>query len=89
MTLKKSIKEFAVLLGENESILDRDFKRIAEKIELHWGYDEFYPFMSKLIVNDYDRDREGFSRAVMQELYNLTEIHDRLFPGKKGSKKCF
>ncbi|MCH9638997.1 MAG: hypothetical protein K0U40_05845 [Betaproteobacteria bacterium] len=89
MTLKKSIKEFGTLLGENESLLDRDFKRIAEKIELHWGYEEFYPFMNKLFVNDFDRDRAGFSPAVMQELYDLTEIHDQLFPGIKGSKKVF
>jgi hypothetical protein len=87
MALKKLIKEFSVFLGEKESLLDRDFKRIAEKIELHWSYEEFYPFMNKLLVNDYDHKSEGFPPAVMQELYDLTEIHDRLFPGKRKEVK--
>jgi len=87
MTLKKSIKEFGTLLGENESLLDRDFKRIAEKIELHWGYEEFYPFMNQLLVNEFDRDRAGFPPELMQELYDLTEIHDQLFPGKRKQVK--
>ncbi len=39
--------------------------------------------MNKLLVTDHDRNREGFPPAVMQELYDLTEIHDRLFPGKR------
>ncbi len=87
MSLTKLVTEFSVSLGEKESLLDRDYKHIAEKIELHWGYEEFYPYINKLLVNDKDRNREGFPVAVMQELHDLTEIHDQLFPGKRKEVK--
>jgi len=83
MTLKKLVKEFSTYLRDNESILDRDYPNLIKKIELHWGYQEFYPFMNGLLVNDKDRKREGFSLEAMQELYELNEIHERLFPRKK------
>ncbi len=82
MILKKLIKEFSAYLKDKESILDRDYPHLAKKIELHWGYEEFYPFMNGLIVNDKDRNREGFSLEAVQELYELNEIHERLFPRK-------
>ena len=80
MTLKGSIKEFGLYLGNNESFIDLNHKHLAEKILLHWGYQEFYPFIKKLAVNDQDRKRNGFSIEVMTELYELSEIHERLFP---------
>ncbi len=82
MTLKGSIKEFGLYLGNNESIIDLNHKHLADKILLHWGYGEFYPFINKLVVNDQDRKRNGFSIDVMTELYKLSEIHERLFPKK-------
>ena len=80
MTLKGSIKEFGLYLGNNESFIDLNHKYLAEKILLHWGYQEFYPFINKLVVNDQDRKRNGFSIDVMTELHELSEIHERLFP---------
>lgn len=82
MALKKLIKEFGAYLGEKESLLDRDFKHVAEKIELHWGYEEFYPFIEKLLVNTRDFKRAGFPVAVVQELSELLEIHEKLYPPK-------
>ncbi len=86
MTLKKSIKEFQSYLGENDSFVDLNHKHLADKILLHWGYDEFYPFIQKLLINDKDRNRDGFSIEVMTELYQLSEIHEQLF-SKKSSRK--
>ena len=80
MTLKGSIKEFGLYLGNNESFIDLNHKHLSEKILLHWGYQEFYPFINKLIVNDQDRKRNGFSIEVMTELHELSEIHERLIP---------
>ena len=83
MALKELIKEFSVYLRGNESVLDRDFPHLSKKIELHWGYEEFYPFIKGLAINDNDRKREGFPLEVMQELYKLNVIHERLYPRKK------
>jgi len=83
MALKTLIKEFALHLGEQESILDRDFKHVAEKVELHWGYDEFYPFIEKLLVDSRDHRRSGFPIEVAMELTELYNIHERLYPPKK------
>ncbi|WP_090697450.1 hypothetical protein [Nitrosomonas aestuarii] len=83
MPLRKLIKEFNAYLNNNESVLERDFKHVADKIELHWGFPEFYPFINKLLVNDHDRSRNGFPPEVMQEIYELHEIHEKLFPDKK------
>ena len=83
MILKKLIKEFGTYLGDNESLLDRDYKHVAEKIALHWGYEEFYSLINNLMMNDKGRDRDGFPLEVMQEIQELSYIHDRLFPDKR------
>lgn len=80
MQLKTSIKEFGAYLGDKDSFLDTNHPHLAEKIVLHWGYKEFYPFMSSLFVVDINRNRAGFSLKVIKELYILSEMHDRLFP---------
>lgn len=82
MALKKLIKEFDTYLGDKESLLDRDFKHVAEKIELHWGYEEFYPFIKKLLVDTRDFKRAGFPVTVVQELSELLRIHEKLYPPK-------
>ncbi len=83
MALKKLIKEFNTYLGEKESLLDKDYQHVAQKIELHWGYDEFYPFIEKLLVDTRDRRRAGFPIEVMLELSELHKIHVQLYPPKK------
>ncbi len=69
-------------MGEKESLLDRDFKHVAEKIMLHWGYDEFYPFIEKLLVNNRDTKRAGFPTEVAIEISELVSIHERIHPQK-------
>lgn len=83
MSLKKTIKEFKNHLGDKESILDSNYARIAEKIELHWGYKEFYLYINKLLVVEKERSRAGFPIDALKEIYVLQEIHDKLFPGIK------
>ena len=82
MALKTLIKEFSIYLGEKESLLDRDYKHVAERIELHWGYDEFYPFIEKLLVDTRDRKRAGFPIVVALEITELHRIHEQLYPIK-------
>lgn len=84
MSLKNSIKEFKAYLGDNESLLDVSFPRISEMIELHWGYKELYLYINKLLVVDKDRNRAGFPLEVIQEIYTLQEIHEKLFPGLRN-----
>lgn len=81
MSLKNSIKEFKAYLGDRESLLDTNYQKIAERIELHWGYKEIHLYINKLLVVDKDRSREGFPLAALQEIYTLQEIHNKLFPG--------
>ena len=83
MSLKNSIKEFKVYLGDRESLLDTNYQRIAEMIKIHWGYKEIYLYINKLLVVDKDRNRQGFPLEVLQEIYTLQEIHEKLFPGTK------
>jgi len=85
MALKTSIKEFSALLGEKESLLDKHFKHLAQKIELHWGYNEFYPFMKKLLLDTRNGNRAGLPVEVMREISDLYEIHEKKFPFKKSA----
>lgn len=79
MALKNSIKEFAAFLGDQESILDHSYPRIAEKIELLWCYNEVYLYLDQMMVVEKGRERNGFSLAVMKEFQALREIHARLY----------
>ena len=83
MTLKNTIKEFGISLGDQECVLDRDYTRIAEQIKLLWGYPEFYRYLERLLVTEKERERGGFPLKVIQELGRLQEIHEYLFPDKK------
>lgn len=87
MSLKKSINEFGDYLGDKESLLEKNYPRIAEIIQLHWGYKEIYQYISKLLVVDKNRDRQGFPVQVLQEIYKLQEIHEKLFPNLKALSK--
>lgn len=84
MSLKNAIKEFKAHLGDKESLLDTQYQRIAEMIQLHWGYKEFYLFINKLLVVERDRNRQGFPLDVLDEIYTLQEIHEKVFPHLKG-----
>ena len=83
MILKNSIKEFKAYLGEKESLLDTNFPRIAEMIKIHWGYKEIYLYINKLLVVDKERNRQGLPLDVLQEIYVLREIHEKLFSATK------
>ena len=80
MSLKNSIKEFKVFLGDKESLLDKSYPRVTEMIQLHWGYKEFYLCIQKLLVVEKDQNRQGFPLEVLQEIYKLQEIHEKVFP---------
>ncbi|OQW42318.1 MAG: hypothetical protein A4S08_01200 [Proteobacteria bacterium SG_bin4] len=80
MALKKTIKEFKAHLGDKDSLLDTRYQRVADMIELHWGYKEFYSYINKLLVVERDQSRQGFPLDVLQEIYTLQEIHEKAFP---------
>lgn len=85
MSLKNSIKEFNAYLGDKESLLDKSYPRVVDTIQLHWGYKEFYLCINKLLVVEKDQNRQGFPLEVLQEIYKLQEIHEKIFPGLKPS----
>ncbi|PSJ17308.1 hypothetical protein [Nitrosomonas supralitoralis] len=80
MSLKNSINDFGTFLGDKESLLDKNYPRIAEMLKLHWGYIEIYQYINKLLIVDKDRNRQGFPVEALQEIYILQEIHEKLFP---------
>lgn len=57
------------------SALEKHFPRIADKITLMWGSEEFPEFLSGLMI-DNRGDRQGFPLAVIEEMMFLNEIHD-------------
>lgn len=80
MALKNMIKEFADYLGDQESVLDRDYSRAARQIELTWGHAEFYRCLEKLQVVEKGWNRAGFPFEVILEFDKLKEIHEHLYP---------
>ncbi|MCE7913693.1 MAG: hypothetical protein DYH15_03215 [Nitrosomonas sp. PRO4] len=85
MSLKNSIKEFKAYLGDSESLLDLSYPKVVEMIKLHWGYKELYTYVNKLLVVEKERNRRGFPLEVIQEIYTLLEIHEKIFPATKIS----
>ncbi len=83
MPLKNSIKAFKAYLGDKESVLDTNYRRIADMIELHWGYKEFYLYVNKLLIVEKGINRQGFPLEALEEIYALQEIHEKIFPGMK------
>ncbi len=86
MALRNTIKEFKQHLGNKESYLDKNHKNIADNIELHWGYPEFYDFMRSLLVVEKDRTRSGLPAEVIEEIHILERIHEKLYPNLRS--KC-
>ena len=84
MSLKNSIKAFKSHLGDKESVLDSNYPRIAEMLELHWGYKEFYLYINKLLIVEKNKARVGFPIEALEEIYLLQEIHNRIFPKMKN-----
>ncbi|MBY0485438.1 hypothetical protein [Nitrosomonas sp.] len=87
MSLKNSIKEFKAFLGDRESLLDKSYPRVTEMIQLHWGYKEFYLYISKLLIVEKEQNRQGFPLEVLQEIYKLQEIHESAFPNLRSLLK--
>ena len=85
MSLKNSIKEFKAYFGDKDSVLDTHYQRIAQGIQLQWGYPEIYSYLNKLLLVEKDRNRNGFPLEVLQEIHVLQQIHEKLFPVTKGA----
>ena len=78
--VKNSITAFSdSLLGDQESILDQSYLRIAQKIESLWRHNAIYLYLDQLMVVEKGRERSGFPFAVIKELQLLREIHARLY----------
>ena len=80
MALKSTIREFAAYLGDQESVLDRDYSRVADQLELMWGHAEFYRCLEKLLVMEKGQNRAGFPFEAILEFDKLKEIHECLYP---------
>lgn len=83
MPLKNSIKAFKTHLGDKESVLDTNYRSIADMIELHWGYKEFYIYIDKILIAAQGTKRQNLPLEALAEIHTLQEIHEKIFPGMK------
>lgn len=83
MPLKNAIKAFKTYLGDKESLLDTNYRSIADMIELHWGYKEFYLYINKILTIEQGTKRQSLPPEVLKEIHALQEIHEKIFPGMK------
>jgi hypothetical protein len=60
--------------------LKAEFPHILDKMELLWGYKEFYVYVDSLTLQSRDRPRAGFSQAIVHELFNAEQDHQRWLP---------
>ena len=56
------------------------YPSLYENIVLFWGTKDFLEFIEKTVINGDRIKREGFPSDVMQELFKLQIIHDKLYP---------
>ncbi len=57
------------------SELEKHFPRIADKIALMWGANDFPAFLNALMIDDRG-SRGGFPQSVIDEMLFLHAIHD-------------
>ena len=57
------------------SAIENGFPRIAERIGLLWGADDFPDYLNSLMI-DKRGDRQGFPFDVLDEFMFLSELHD-------------
>lgn len=69
--------------------LESSFPRVINQISIIWGSPECRQYLKKLVVQEFDRNREGFSYQVMNELNNLLDQHDSEFPQFNPPKAPF
>ena len=60
--------------------LREQYPHILEKIELLWGYKEFYVYMASLTLQSRDRPRVGFAQDILHELFIAEQEHQRWLP---------
>ncbi|WP_338845698.1 hypothetical protein V8J88_18460 [Massilia sp. W12] len=63
------------------SILERDYPRILENIQMLWGFDEMNDFFRKLSIDDRG-DRQGFPPEAWEEIRALMDLHLFIVPEK-------
>ena len=73
-------------LQENFSVVLGAYPGIAEKLKLFWGHQEFTDLLDDLLNNTRDHQRAGFPAEVSVALWELQELHDKVFP-KFAEKK--
>ncbi len=56
------------------------FPRIAQKIDVFWGYPELVAYLRELQRGSDDRSMEGFPAEVLFAIHQLAALHDQQFP---------
>lgn len=62
------------------SAIEAEHPAIAARIAAIWGEPECRSYLHRLLVQDYGRERNGFSAPVFGALAGLQELHDMLYP---------
>lgn len=61
-------------------LIKSKYPHIAEKIELLWGYPEFYLMFEKLFADTRNGTRRGFPTEDANAILRLIKIHDKKYP---------
>lgn len=62
-----------------------EYPRIADTIDLHWGYESFAPVMMKLMQDTRNGTRAGFPSHVGSAIIKLITMHAEYFPEQHGA----
>ena len=72
--------DFALHSSPDYMAVSDAFPRVAQKIDVFWGYPELVSYLHELQRGADDRSMEGFPSEVLFAIHQLAAIHDLLFP---------
>ncbi|MCU0843218.1 MAG: hypothetical protein MUC79_16105 [Thiobacillaceae bacterium] len=64
--------------------VEAEHPAIAARIAAIWGEPECGAYLRRLLIQEYERQREGFSIPVFGALSGLQELHDMLYAPKRA-----
>ena len=59
--------------------IKQEFPKLYDNIVLFWGSKDFLEYIEKTVTSD-RTNRQGFPPDIMQELFKIQTIHDKLYP---------
>jgi len=88
-TINEVIPDFVDRFKYDPPLLDSNYQHIAKRIALMWGSQEVVDYIENDLIHhspDANRPiRAGFSKLVMDEIFNILLVHTEKFPQYKAA----